>query len=314
MGGDLTNWKCKSPYYPLCVPHGLDIDRCIIADSAKCETSIEVSRRNLVKIKESFATLLKDVAGKLKTKELDLEMFHFFMVALFPPGMCIPQSSKVIEIFEAVTRNGLWSYWHYTPVEKIVAEYAPKDDEMKGWLDKYKKQLSGYKATTKIADAIKLYSIDELEEIDPSQRLTVTYDPAYLRQLSLKLNTRVTEKSLEYIDDLWVSLAEYFLLPSLSVLLDKIQSGCIEVSWLIPPHYAFQIIGNLQENSSYLQLKGIIKVLLDGDCIYDVAQNEECKQVHVYNSITQQKQVSHIKLMWVASVACTTCPTIVHII
>ena len=236
-----------------------------------------MSRRNLVKIKESFATLLKHVAGKLKTKELDLEMFHFFMVALFPPGTCIPLSN-VVKIFEAVTSKGLWSYWHYTPVEKIVAEYAPKDDEMKGWLDSYKKQLSGFKATTKIADAIELYSIDEFEN-DPSRCLTVAYDPDYLQRLSLKLKTPVTEKSLEYIDDLWISLAEYFLLPSLSVLLDKIRSGCIEVSWLIPPHYVFQIIGNLQENSSYLRSKGITKVLLDADCVYDGAQDEEYKQV-----------------------------------
>ena len=43
VGGNLTNWKCKSPHYPLYVPHGaggggggvgvvgLDIDRCIRA-------------------------------------------------------------------------------------------------------------------------------------------------------------------------------------------------------------------------------------------------------------------------------------------
>ena len=37
VGGDLTNRKCKSPHYPLYVPHGaggvvgLDIDRCIRA-------------------------------------------------------------------------------------------------------------------------------------------------------------------------------------------------------------------------------------------------------------------------------------------
>ena len=236
-----------------------------------------MTRRNLIKIKESFAKLLKDVAEKLKSKQLDLEVFRFFVVALFPPGECIPQSSKVIEIFEAVTRHRLWNYWHYTPVEKIVAEYAPNDDEMKGLLDKYRKELSGYKATTKIADAIELYEIDELA--DPSRRLTVAYDQAYLQRLSLKLKTRVTEKSLEYVDDLWISLAEYFLLPSLSALLEKIRRGCIEVSWLIPPHFAFQIIANLQENSSFLQSKGIIKVLLDGNCVYDGAQDEEYKQV-----------------------------------
>ena len=235
----------------------------------------------MVKIKENFAKLLKDVAVKLKTIELDFETFHFFIIALFPPGKCIPKSENVIQIFEAVTQNGLWSYWHYTPVEKIIKEYAPSDNEMKSWVDNYRKDLSGYKATTKIADAMEIYSssIEEFEETDPNQRPPVTCDPTYLRCLSVKLKTRVTEKTLVYIDDLWLSLAEYFLLPSLSVLLDKIQRGCVEVSWLIPPHYVFQIVGNLQENAAFLQSKGIVKVLLDGECVYDGAQDEEFRQV-----------------------------------
>ena len=245
------------------------------------ETSVEVARRNLARIKESFAKLLKDVAVKLKKKELDFEAFHFFIIALFPPGKCIPQSENVIKIFEAVTQNGLWSYWHFSPVENIIKEYAPSDDEMKSWLDKYRKDLSGYKAMTKIADAMEIYSssIEEFEEADPTPRPPATCDPTYLRCLSVKLKTRVTEKTLVYIDDLWLSLAEYFLLPSLSVLLDKIQRGCVEVSWLIPPHYVFQIVGNLQENAAFLQSKGIVKVLLDGECVYDGAQEEEFRQV-----------------------------------
>ena len=115
-----------------------------------------MAHRNLDKIKQSFAKLLKDVATKLKTVEMDLEVFRFFIVNLFPPGKCIPCTANVISIFEAVTQNGLWSYWHFTPVEKIVQEYAPNDTDMKCWLDSYKKDLSGYKATTKIADAIEL--------------------------------------------------------------------------------------------------------------------------------------------------------------
>ena len=245
------------------------------------EMSVEVVQQNLARIKQSFAKLLKDVALKLKSKKLDFEAFHFFIVALFHPGKCIPQSENVIKIFEAVTQNGLWSYWHFSPVENIIKEYAPSDDEMKSWVDNYRKDLSGYKATTKIADAIKIYSnsIEEFEETDPNQRPPVTCDPTYLRCLSVKLKTRVTEKTLVYIDDLWLSLAEYFLLPSLSVLLDKIQRGCVEVSWLIPPHYVFQIVGNLQENAAFLQSKGIVKVLLDGECVYDGAQEEEFRQV-----------------------------------
>ena len=232
-----------------------------------------------MKIKDSFATLLKDVAVKLKTKELDLEAFRLYIVAVFPPGKCIPQSTNIITIFEAVTQNELWSYWNYTPVEKIVMRFAPCDNEMKGWLDNYMKELSGYKATTKIADVIELYSIDE--EADPGKPLSVKYDSAYLRRLTVKLKTRVTEKTLLYVDDLWLSLAEYFLLPSLSVLLDSIKKGCVEVSWLIPPHLVFQIVGNLQENSTFLQSKDIVRVLLDGESVYDGAQDGEFRWVQL---------------------------------
>ena len=162
-------------------------------------------------------------------------------------------------------------------------EYAPHDDEMKGWLDNYKKELSGYKATTKIADVIELYSIDE--EAEPGHPLSLKYDSAYVRRFSLKLKARVTEKTLAYVDDLWLSLAEYFLLPSLSVLLDSIKKGCVEVSWLIPPHFVFQIVGNLQENSMFLQSKGIVKVFLDGECVFDGTCTQDEESIWVQFSV-----------------------------
>ena len=253
----------------------------LIISERDSKTSIEVAHRNLVKIRQRFAKLLKDVTARLKTVEMDLDEFRFFIVNLFPPGKCIPQSFDIIKIFEAVTHNELWSYWHYTPVETIVQEYAPNDNEMKGWLDNYKKELSGYKATTKIADAIELYnnSVEQFEKAYPVRPLAVIHDPAYLHQLTLKLKSSVTERTLEYVDDLWLSLAEYFLLPSLSALHDNIQRGCIEVSWLIPPHFAFQILGNLQDNATFLQSQGIVRVFLDGECVYEGGQEEELRKV-----------------------------------
>ena len=249
----------------------------------ECEASIEVARRSLTQIKQSFATLLKNVAVKLRSKELDLELFRFFIVNLFPPGKCIPHSTNIVTIFEAITENGLWSYWHYVPVEDITKEYAPNDDEVKGWIVKYRNQLSDYKAATSIASAIELYSssIEEFEEPgDRSCLLASTYDPAYLRRLSVKLKSRVTGKNLEYIDDLWISLAEYFLLPSLSALLENIRKGCLEVSWLVPPHFVFQIVGNLQENTEFLKSKDIVKVCIDRDCVYDETQVDELTEVY----------------------------------
>ena len=255
---------------------------------SECKASVEVARQSLIKIKQSFAALLKNVAVKFKSKQdLDLEVFRFFIVNLFPPGECIPaQSSNVITIFEAVSRNGLWSYWHYTPVEKIVNEYAPEDDEMKEWLVSYRSELCGYKATTKIADAIEVYgdNIEEFEEGDRNMSLASSHDRNSLRKLSVKLKTPVTGKTLEYIDKLWLSLAECFLLPSLTALLDNIKRGCIEVSWLIPPHFESQIHDNLQKSISCLQANNVVEVFIDNEGIYNRAQEDELKQVlHVYD-------------------------------
>ena len=95
----------------------------------------------------------------------------------------------------------------------------------------------------------------------------------------------MTGKTLEYVDDLWLSLAEYFLLPALSALLDNIKRGCIEVSWLIPPHFVFQIVGNLQENTSFFETKDIVEVFIEGECVYNRAQVDELTKVlHVDKS------------------------------
>ena len=91
----------------------------------------------------------------------------------------------------------------------------------------------------------------------------------------------MTGKTLEYIDKLWLSLAELFVLPALSALLDNIKRGCIEVSWLIPPAHFIsisQIRDNLQKNASFLKAKNIIEVFIDDESIYN-AQEDEVKQV-----------------------------------
>ena len=245
--------------------------------------SVEVSLRSQNKIQESFATLVTKVAVKLRSKELDLEVFRFFIVNLFPPGRCIPHSTNIITIFEAITENELWNFWHYSPVEKIIKEFAPSDENMSGLISTYKEELCGYRAATSIAEAIEVYSscIRDHEKGDRSRPLPARQDPAYLERLTVKLKTPVAEKTLEYVHDLWISIAEYFLLPSLSVLLDNIHEGCLEVSWLIPPHYLFQIVGNLQDNASFLRSKDIMRVLHAGVCVYDGDQDDVFRKVGV---------------------------------
>ena len=103
------------------------------------------------------------------------------------------------------------------------------------------------------------------------------YDTRFYRKLSLKLRDdrksiiKVNENSLSYIDELWTSLSDHFLLPPLPVLLEKICSGCIEITWTIPESIARTI--NLKatspESIEFYQQKNIIHIMMNDTTVFN---------------------------------------------
>ena len=231
----------------------------------------DIVKENTAKIKGSFATLVRKVRSKLGGKDIDMKDFRLYILNLFPPGDIIPDTVSVADIFEAVSRHQLWDYSHCTPIEEISKEFGGDDLELRGWIDDYKSELAGFKATTKIVDYIKACS-DEKEIADSDQSLRediARYDRRYCYKLTVKLKSRVTEKSLDYIDQFWRSIADHFLLPSLSALLDSIQEGCVEVTWLVPTLSALQIQANIQDSTQFLENLEVIRVIMEDEILYD---------------------------------------------
>ena len=132
-------------------------------------------------------------------------------------------------------------------------------------------------ATSKIIDYITvLKNEEEIAEPEESLRQDLArYDKHYCKKLTIKLKARITDNCLDYIDQLWRSIAEYFSLPSLSVLLDSIHEGCIEVTWCVPTPLAFQIQTNIPDSTEFFQHREVIQVVLDDEILYDeVGMNE----------------------------------------
>jgi len=189
--------------------------------------AVAIARENQQKINWKFGVLLINSCKKLREKHINIKDFHLFLKNLFPPGECIPESSNVDEIFESITRNKLWNHWNYSPLEKVVHEFMGDDQEMKLWIDAYKKDLAAYKATTRLVNYIAfvdsdpsgdgLPSEEQVEEQEPAK-----YDRRYYRKLSIKLETKFTSHTLEYLNDLWKELADLYNLPPLVKLLDCI--------------------------------------------------------------------------------------------
>ena len=235
------------------------------------QMSAQIIKQSQAKIKGSFATLVRKVTAKLEQKHFSIDEFRLYIFNLFPPGDIIADSATVTDIFGTLSRNRLWDYSYCTPIEEIANEFGGDDFELRGWIDEYKSELAGFKAITRIVDYIKMCgNEEEIADAEQSIRQDMArYDRRYCRKLTVKLKSRVTEKSLDYIDQFWRSIADHFLLPSLSALLDSIQEGCVEVTWLVPTLSALQIQANIQDSTAFLEKCEVMQVIMDGEILYD---------------------------------------------
>ena len=224
-----------------------------------------ILKENMAKIKHSFATLVGKVTGKLekRSQAIDMKRFRLHILTVF--GDVIAGALSMPDIMASVSRHQLWDYSCCTPIEKIAEEFGGDDGELREWISSYKSELSGFKATTKIVDYIKVCN-EEQDIADSSQSIKEDmkrFNRLYCRKLTFKLKSHVVGKSLGYIDELWRSIADHFLLPSLTSLLDSIHEGCMCVTWLVPTLSALQIQANIQDSADFLEQLEVVRVMMD---------------------------------------------------
>ena len=236
------------------------------------EEVAEVTRRNKGKIVAKYATLLTDVCGRLQQNGIDMGEFSLFVTARFPPGDCIPHTNDLGEMFKAITRNGLWDFWNYSPLEEIVERFGKGDPQLLLWINGYKSDVVGFKACTKIVTYLSDVEFDSFDDSDAEQPAPVKpakRDRRFFRELSLKLKLNVANRSLSFIDDLWSSVSECFLLPPLSPLLDRVHKGCITVVWLIPTGLVPRLLKEIHKAGEFFQQHHVASVTLDDEGVYD---------------------------------------------
>ena len=221
--------------------------------------------------------MLTNVCGRLQQNGIDIGEFSLFVVALFPPGDCIPQTNDLEEMFRAITRNGLWDFWNYSPLEEIVEKFGKGDPQLLLWVNEYKSDLVGFKACTKIVTYLSDVESDTFDDDSDAEQAApvkqAKYDHRYYHRLSVKLKLNVANRSLSFIDDLWRSVSECFLLPPLSALLDRVHKGCITVVWLIPTSLVPRLLRQIYKARVFLKQRHIASLALDNLCVYNEESN-----------------------------------------
>ena len=221
------------------------------------------NRQNII---SKFAKLQTNVCKKMSTTgAIDLRQFCLFVTNLFPPGDCIPHSpTSLTEVFKAITNHGLWDFFHYSPLVKVVEEFGANDPDMKEWIQGYKKDLKSYNMMTTITDCI------ELELANPTGPSLAKYDPRYNRSVEWKTN--FVDHTLQYLAEVWELFSTHYLLPDYppTALLDRVCRGCVSITWLVPTHMIPQLIKGIESSADFFQESKISKVTVDGKCVYEV--------------------------------------------
>ena len=250
-----------------------------------------MTKTALETIKRDFSCLLVEVRVALQALEIDVVNIHQFLVSFFQRDDCIPKSSDLTEIFNAITVAKLWHYDHYGPLKQLAESFLPEDNPARLHITDYRSQLSGFYTTTKIIDFIDLSDPEDSEHHSQQAFSPEKYKAHYRKlTLTLKLDRKVklSDLTLKYVDTLWKALIEEFNLPPLTVIIDKIIRGSLKISWLIPRKVSTVIAASYSKAIKFYQQHNIIQVKIDNNVLYDqkwIVSLHVCIIISVYEVV-----------------------------
>ena len=229
-------------------------------------------------INRKFADFLTNVCNKMLKNGVDIEMFRFFIAALFPPGHCIPPlPTNLTEVFGAITHHGLWDSLHYSPLVRIVRKFGDGDSEMEAWIENYKKDLKAYTIVASIEDCIE----SDLDACTDQSRVdSAKYDPRY--NFPVEWKSDFVDHSLQHLTDVWEMFSDHYLVPDSppTALLDRVRKDCGLVTWLVPSYLIPQLVKTAKEDTKFFQKHRILKVTVGGEVVYEEGVAGETAEVH----------------------------------
>ena len=216
-----------------------------------------------------FSNLLFSVQTSLEGNNAIINRLRQFLVDILQCEECLPKDTFTINnLLTAVTMNGLWDFQHYSPLEQLTDYFLSDDLKIKNFVSDYKHQLAKLFHTTKLVDYIK-YKQLEVESGNDSHKQFTSRN--YAREHYRKIRVRrelVQDLSLDYVIQLWCSIAEEYKVPSQTAIIDNIiiiAEFKLEIIWLLPSHTASMI----KPRAKLFKKFHITQVFIDDTIIYD---------------------------------------------
>ena len=227
-------------------------------------------------IRKKFASLLRIASNRLQTKGISIEDLLLFLEAQYSLEdsndgsdfvAAVTESSLTIGgIFRAIGKQHLWTYWNYFLLQSLVEEFANDDKDLRASITQYGEELTGFFFTTTIESYLK--EVVRSSHPDSEQPPSPCPDSKLLSHLSVKFGRDITNRSLEYIRQLWESLGKKCRLPLHTILLQSIKEGSICVTWMIPSHLMPQLVKGLCKSAAYFKEQHILWASVDPVYLY----------------------------------------------
>jgi len=235
----------------------------------------DLAFENLQAIKGKFASLLALADSRLQQKSISMGNLRVFLAALYSPdddsndaravdasnflNEVLGTAQDVGEILMEMSKRGLVNYKNYRTLRSIVVHYAEDDQELMEKVNQYGEDLAGFALVTRMQDYLDV----ELQDCDLSGH------DKLLDKLKIKVRENITERTLQYVSDLWDSLSFQLKLPHCSMLFNRVAKGCIEISWLLPCHLTTFAIKRAEESIEYFIEQRFLQATIAGRCIFE---------------------------------------------
>ena len=240
------------------------------ACATEVDTMTEMTHKNEAKIMHEFSKLQLDVRRALDSGEArgTIADVHQYLVGVF---RCDIPSANFTDMFVSITKRGLWTYKHYSPLENFIKEFLPG---RKNKMVEYKNHLAGFQATTNLVHYMRkanlpLTDVDEEDSVEKPS--SFSKNDCIYRELKIRLNLKrsLSDLSLKYVEDLWSDFVDEFGLPSLTAVIKRILEGSLEIVWLILPHVIKMIMVSAHKSTSFFRQQKVVYVAVDDRPLYD---------------------------------------------
>ena len=253
------------------------------AKSPLSPSATAVASRNTIMIQGSFSKLVTKSCKSLRSRGIDVEDVQMFLITMYSsPGsrdgndtvLTVLESAKSInEIFRALGKYKLWDYLNYYLLQSIIEHFVSDDDELTRMMKQYQQDLTGYTLTLQIPTYLDSTQyecpiVTMSDDENSADELVPALKHNLFKELSVKIDANVNEHSVDYITNLWQSLANQFALPHVAMILHKVAEGCIGITWLIPANLVEYVTRMAQKTSNMFAEKHILRVMLEEQCIY----------------------------------------------